>query len=58
MSLMASFSAVLFPFFPQNVLDEIWDLMESVSDGFPTYSTITCNTEEPQQTEVTSWNGQ
>ena len=25
-------------FFPRNVLDEIWDLIESVSDGFPTYS--------------------
>ena len=26
-------------FFPQDVLDEIWDLIESVSEGFPTYST-------------------
>ena len=25
-------------FFPLDVLDEIWDLIESVSDGFPTYS--------------------
>ena len=25
-------------FFPQDVLDEIWDLIESVSEGFPTYS--------------------
>ena len=25
-------------FFPRDVLDEIWDLMESVSWGFPTYS--------------------
>ena len=25
-------------FFPQNVLDDIWDLIESVSEGFPTYS--------------------
>ena len=24
-------------FFPQDVLDEIWDLVESVSEGFPTY---------------------
>ena len=33
-SLMASFCAVLFP----NVLDEIWDVIESVSEGFLTYS--------------------
>ena len=25
-------------FFPLDVLDEIWDLIESVSEGFPTYS--------------------
>ena len=25
-------------FFARDVLDEIWDLMESVSEGFPTYS--------------------
>ena len=25
-------------FFPRDVLDEIWDLTESVSEGFPTYS--------------------
>ena len=24
-------------FFPRDVLDEIWDLTESVSEGFPTY---------------------
>ena len=24
-------------FFPQDVLDEIWDLIESVSEGFPTF---------------------
>ena len=34
-SLMASF--VLF-FFPLDVLDEIWDFSESVSEGFLTYS--------------------
>ena len=28
------------PFFPLDVLDEIWDLIESVSGGFLTYS---CN---------------
>ena len=25
-------------FFLRDVLDEIWDLIESVSEGFPTYS--------------------
>ena len=34
-SLMASFCAVLFP---RDVLDEIRDLIESVSEGFPSYS--------------------
>ena len=32
---MASFCAVLFSL---GVLDEIWELIESVSEGFPTYS--------------------
>ena len=27
-------------FSPRDVLDEIWDLIESVSEGFPTYSLI------------------
>ena len=34
MSLMASFYAVIFP---RDIFDEIWDLIESVSEGFPTY---------------------
>ena len=34
MSLMVSFVLSLFP---RDVLDEIWDLFESVSKGFPTY---------------------
>ena len=34
-SLMASFCAVLFPL---DVLDEIWDVIQSVSEGFLTYS--------------------
>ena len=33
--MMVSFCAVLFP---RDVLDEILDLIESVSEGFPTYS--------------------
>ena len=36
-SLMASF---VLSFFPLDVLDEVWDLIESVSEGFLTYS---CN---------------
>ena len=36
-SLMASF---VLSFFPLDVLDEIWDLIESVSEGFHTYSFI------------------
>ena len=27
-------------FFPRDVLDEIFDLIESVNEGFPTYSFI------------------
>ena len=34
-SLMASF---VLSFFPLDVLDGIWDLIESVSEGFLTYS--------------------
>ena len=37
-SLMASFVLSLFPL---DVLDEIWDLIESVSEGFLTYSDTT-----------------
>ena len=36
-SLVASF---VLSFFPLDVLDEIWDLIESVSEGFLTYSCI------------------
>ena len=36
-SLMASF---VLSFFPLDVLDEIWDLIESVSEGFLTYSFV------------------
>ena len=38
-SLMASF---VLSFFPLDVLDEIWDLIESVSEGFLTYSCYFC----------------
>ena len=36
-SLMASF---VLSFFPLDVLDEIWDLIESVSEGFLTCSSL------------------
>ena len=38
-SLMASF---VLSFSPLDVLDEIWDLIESVSEGFLTYSYLQC----------------
>ena len=37
MSLMVSF---VLSFFPRDILDETWDLIESVSEGFPTYSLL------------------
>ena len=37
---MASF---VLSFFPLDVLDEIWDLIESVSEGFLTYFSINKN---------------
>ena len=37
MSLMASFFFLL-SFFPRDVLDEIWNLIESGSEGFRTFS--------------------
>ena len=41
-SLIASF---VLSFFPLDVLDEIWDLIESVSEGFLTYSYRELSTE-------------
>ena len=35
-SLMVSFCVL--SFFPLDILDEIWDVIESVSEGFLTYS--------------------
>ena len=41
LSLMVSFMAsFVLSFFPLDVLDGIWDLIESVSEGFLTYSYI------------------
>ena len=33
-------------FFPRDVLDEIWDLNESVSESFPTYSCETIRSQD------------
>ena len=43
LSPMVSLMASLFvlSFFPLDVLDETWDVIESVSEGFLTYSKIT-----------------
>ena len=30
-------------FSPRDVLDETWDLIESVSEGFPIYSLVSLN---------------
>ena len=43
-SLKASF---VLSFFPLDVLDEIWDLIESVSEGFLTYSFTICTVNLP-----------
>ena len=39
MSMMVSF---VLSFFPRDVLDEILNLIESVSEDFPSYSFIVC----------------
>ena len=49
--LMASFCAVLSPL---DVLDEIWDVLESVSEGFLTYSLILKSRFEKSK-ELTKW---
>ena len=44
MSLVVSFMAsFVLSFFPLDVLDGIWDLIESVSEGFLTYSSKPTN---------------
>ena len=44
LSLVVSFMAsFVLSFFPLDVLDGIWDLIESVSEGFLTYSFISDN---------------
>ena len=52
-SLMASF---VLSFFPLDVLDEIWDLIESVSEGFLTYSLYLFHTKALYtEIEVSEW---
>ena len=53
-SLMASF---VLSFFPLYVLDEIWDLIESVSEGFLTYSYLCITSFAPTYTQVSFWLG-
>ena len=48
-SLMASF---VLSFSPLDVLDEIWDLIESVSEGFLTYSFIKMGKESKRTVEL------
>ena len=51
-SLMASF---VLSFFPLDVLDEIWDLIESVSEGFLTYSYVGSKTRSLCQILCIPW---
>ena len=50
-SLMASF---VLSFFPLDVLDEIWDLIESVSEGFLTYS-FRCESGQKGENRYSNW---
>ena len=52
MSLMASF---VLSFFPWDVLDEIWDLIESVSESFPTYSCFNVPSQDDQNCQVSGF---
>ena len=50
-SLMASF---VLSFFPLDVLDGIWDLIESVSEGFLTYSSKSRKENPQKPTQLSS----
>ena len=39
---MSSMASFVLSFFPRDVLGEIWVLIESVFEGFPTYSSMLC----------------
>ena len=51
MSMMVSF---VLSFFPRDVLDEILNLIGSVSEGFPSYSFIKCTLHTESFFELTS----
>ena len=40
---MSLWRLFMLSFFPRDVLDEIWDLIDSVSEGFPFYSYLLNN---------------
>ena len=50
---MASF---MLSFFPPDVLDEIWDIIDSVSDGFLTYSFMLFLLEDNQSDVIEAFN--
>ena len=43
-------------FFPLDVLDEIWDVIESVSEGFLTYSFMSDSTDQATDTRLATIN--
>ena len=53
LSLVVSFMAsFVLSFFPLDVLDGIWDLIESISEGFLTYSYSTCSLLQKQSSAI------
>ena len=50
-SMVMSFCAVLFP---RGVLDEILNLIESVSEGFPSYSSLISDLVSPERDNMKS----
>ena len=46
--------SLMLSFFPRDVLDEFLDVIESVSEGFLTYSHRNSNTETLEQKKLTS----
>ena len=52
-SLMASF---VLSFFPLDVLDEIWDLIESVFEGFLTYTFMVSLSDDNQSEVIKAFN--
>ena len=46
----------MLPIFPLEVLDEIWDVIESVSEGFLTYSSCTIDFQKCREKNAASLN--